>query len=241
MTDNLQKMIEEIYQVFSVYNLSNSIESCPCCVSDEHKKNLMEKPLRNLEEENLSRFAFKAVTTWGNISDYKHFFPRILELMISPKNEIDEYIVFSKLNYLEWRSWQDSEQKIIFEVLLQWWKEMTQNDAYKLISPDSLFFELGEFLGDYKILLDNWFYKENLYSIQCLVDFIMINYVSLRHNNSIFKIISKDAKEICSWMEAQEQFLEAYYLENMEIESELLNDISDLLFIMECEKKVMVE
>jgi len=53
------------------------MEGCPCCVSNEDKEKLHTKELRLLEESDISRYAFRALTTWGDIDDFKHYLPRI--------------------------------------------------------------------------------------------------------------------------------------------------------------------
>ncbi len=50
-----------------------------------------------LNEDDLSRFTGKAMTTWGNANDYKHFLPRIFELTAELKTPYEIWIAFDKL------------------------------------------------------------------------------------------------------------------------------------------------
>ena len=81
MTDELKESIENLYSTFSIYPLNSKMEGCPCCVSDADKEKIHSKQLRELEEEDLSRYVFKAMTTWGDTDDFKHYLPRIFELL----------------------------------------------------------------------------------------------------------------------------------------------------------------
>jgi hypothetical protein len=72
--------IERLYQVFSRYGRPRELEGCPCCTEPEEAAPLLRTPLRTIGAPELERYAFKALTTWGAIYDYKYFIPRILEL-----------------------------------------------------------------------------------------------------------------------------------------------------------------
>ncbi len=118
--------LETLYSVFSGYPLARKIKGCPCCVSDEDKTLLHIRPLRELTAEDLSRYAFKALTTWGTENDFKHFLPRLLELAADPydlSGEIDVEVLFGKLSYAKWRNWPLEEQQAVglyFSALWQW-------------------------------------------------------------------------------------------------------------------------
>lgn len=56
--------------VFARYPLRGTAEGCPCCVSAaDHAE---------VRSGNLRRYAFKALTTWGDEVDFKHFLPALL-------------------------------------------------------------------------------------------------------------------------------------------------------------------
>lgn len=73
--------IEQLCLAFVAHPLKAQIQACPCgCIAPEERLVLAEVGLRELSCEQLSRYAFKAMTTWGDGTDYRHFLPRILEL-----------------------------------------------------------------------------------------------------------------------------------------------------------------
>ena len=59
-----------------------TIEGCPCCVSGSDEDNIHSKQLRQLNGDDLSRYAFKAMTTWGDIEDFKYYLPGIFSAKI---------------------------------------------------------------------------------------------------------------------------------------------------------------
>jgi len=79
-TKELNASIEKLYATFARYPLRASMDACPCCVTDEDMGRLCSKELRGLEENDISLYAYKAMTTWGDVEDFKHFLPRIFEL-----------------------------------------------------------------------------------------------------------------------------------------------------------------
>ena len=89
MTERLKNSIEALYETFQRYLSNSNMNGSPVYGHlNEWNKELFSKPLRELDEDDLSRFAAKAITTWGNTNDYKHFLPRIFEaiLQIAPES-----------------------------------------------------------------------------------------------------------------------------------------------------------
>jgi len=113
-----------LYDVFSIYNIKGNLRgrSCECCVSDEEIRLLLSKPLGQLTENELGHFMRSAVSTFGDVEDYKHFLPRILELLYYPNEYfLEDFLIFEKLNYSEWETWSSKEIEAIenyFEALL---------------------------------------------------------------------------------------------------------------------------
>lgn len=81
MTSRLKNSIKELYETFEIYHSGPKMKGSPL-YHDLEKWNddLFSKPLNELNQDDLSRYTGKAMTTWGNANDYKHFLPRIFEL-----------------------------------------------------------------------------------------------------------------------------------------------------------------
>ncbi|MGH3376898.1 MAG: hypothetical protein ACRDP6_19390 [Actinoallomurus sp.] len=52
---------------------------CPHCVDQEEDRPLLDRPLRSLSPEALSRYAAKALSTWGGVEEFRYFAPRLIE------------------------------------------------------------------------------------------------------------------------------------------------------------------
>lgn len=153
MTDKLKIAIEDLYKIFAIYPLKSTMEGCPCCVSNSDKEQLHTKQLRQLEEKDLSRYAFKAMTTWGDTDDFKHYLPRIFELLSTTEFIVDTFVVLGKLDFGKWKTWATDEQKVINDFLLTWWTDMTKVKNY---FDKEAFIEIYKLLEDINPLLDRW-------------------------------------------------------------------------------------
>lgn len=101
------------YQAFAGYPLHDRVVGCPCCTGSDEV--LRRAPLDELTEEDLGRYAFKALTTWGSLADYKHFLPRILELSLRGGDEpgMDPLVIAGKLEMGRWHEWPAPERAAI--------------------------------------------------------------------------------------------------------------------------------
>jgi hypothetical protein len=112
----LKEAIASLYKVFEPYALRPHVHGCTHCVSDSDNACLHERPLRELTADQLEKFAYKALSTWGDINDFRHFLPRLMECLANQEHTIgaiDAEIVLGKLTYGEWLSWPESEKLAI--------------------------------------------------------------------------------------------------------------------------------
>ena len=231
MNQELEIAIKELYQTFSIYLLKGNIEGCPCCVSNSDKSNLHSKPLKNLIGEDLSRFTFKAMSIFGDVDDFKHFLPRILELSVNDELEVDEFIVFGKLDYGKWNDWPINEQESTRELLLQWWCLQVNNRAgFDLF----LFVEIAKELTDFSKMLACWKTAVDSIGFVNLVEFIEFHYSNLVYGLEEFKEWDKDQlKEFKMWIGLKSGLIENGFFHNESINKPLAKGASNALYILE--------
>lgn len=83
---------------------------------------LTSAPLRDLTPQKLDNFAGSALYTVGTELDYKHFLPRILELMVSAQGYgFDASLTARKLGYAHFKSWPADEIATVREVFRAAW------------------------------------------------------------------------------------------------------------------------
>jgi hypothetical protein len=80
---SLDEAAERLYDAFEDVPRPRRIEGCPHCVEPDEDMPLVSRPLRELSPQDLSRYAFKAMSTWGTEADFRYFAPRVLDLTAS--------------------------------------------------------------------------------------------------------------------------------------------------------------
>ncbi len=115
---NLKESINNLYEVFQSYTVLGNLRdrSCDCCVTDEEIKELLSKPLKEIQPDEIYHFMSSALTTYGDINDYKHFLPRILELTVD-YDFLTDFHCYEKLNHANWKFWKENEVEAISSFL----------------------------------------------------------------------------------------------------------------------------
>jgi len=231
MTNEFEIATENLYKTFSKYPFKSTIEGCPCCVSDSDKSTLHSKQLRELEDEDLSRYAFKAMTTWGDINDYKHYLPRIFELTAKRKLIVDTFVTLGKLEYGNWTEWDKQEQDSVVEFLNAWWKyDINSTKSFDL----DVLEELHKILKDLPSMLEQWNIDIRTQGFKNYVEFINYNYYGLFNKKCMFETISEsDVNFFLEWIKSGIDRLEKGYFKYEKEDSEFSESISNALYIVE--------
>jgi len=127
----LQDAIEGLYIAFAGYPLPENTMPCDCCHTPIAETLVHAETLRNLQWKHLKDYADDALTTWGDLDVFKHFLPRIFDLLLNSGEQRsgvpNPEIVFGKLRYGEWRLWLSEEQTAIEEMLQAVWEAVRSN------------------------------------------------------------------------------------------------------------------
>ena len=123
----LETAIEALYQTFAVYPLRPVIEGCPHCVSREDSDQIHVRPLRELTPGDVRYYAFKAMTTFGDVADFKHFLPRLLELLARELRSgetlgIDEEVIGGKIALAQYVTWPEAERAAVEQFFMAAWR-----------------------------------------------------------------------------------------------------------------------
>ena len=138
----LREAVEGLYETFQHYPLREWTEPCPCCHKDPGtERQLHSKPLRELEPKQLEEYAGDALAVWGTEDDFRHFLPRLFELVLrevedgTPLEDIlltDPHAVFLKLRWGSWKSWPASEQEAVSRYFRQLWADVIETPPEQL-------------------------------------------------------------------------------------------------------------
>lgn len=130
---DLREAIADVYRVFARYPMPSSLDASPVQDIDEIKKNLSSAPLERLSSDAIGLFAMCAMTTVGDVAEYKHFLPRIIDLACQGGHGqpgLDPELIASKLDYGDWRSWPAGEKAALDRVYDRAWGRA------RLLHPD---------------------------------------------------------------------------------------------------------
>lgn len=212
--------VENLYRVFAVYPRRKHVEGCPCCVNEEDRHVLETKSLRLLSSNDLGRYAFKAMTTWGDVDDFRHFLPRIFELLAGPDGiGYDAEVILGKLALGGWKQWPDQEQAAVRDYCHAVWNEILLGSA-SLLNPEGWLCGLGCAGEDLTRYLDAWADSQSEIAYEHLAEFIDSNQQSLnkhrRLTNSFWHNAPEAMERVCNWLVASKTHttLERIYLEN---------------------------
>ena len=231
MTRAFKIEIENLYKAFAKYPFKSSITGCSCCVSEKDKETLLSKRFKKLEDKELSRYAFKAMTTWGDVEDFKHYLPRILELTSLKKLHIDTFIILDKLNYGKWRTWKQSEIVAVEKFLKSWWKYEVNTKGYFDLE---LLFGIKNLIKDLPSLLEDWNLDLHSPGFKNYVDLIENHYYKLMLKDSTFENLSTwETKIFIQWIQKNAHLLEEGFFKFERIDKEFSHRISNTLYAYE--------
>ena len=216
----LVEVIQELYRAFKPYQVRRHPEGCPCCVSDADRSRLFSKPLAKLSEDDLGRFAWKALTTWGTVEDLKHFLPRLLELVAMDEcAPFEREALFGKLRLGAWTAWPQNEREPVENYLDAVWKDSLASEAGG-VWIDELLCGFGNAVDDLSPFLKVWTASRVGTGYSHLVTFIDWNSATLlkrRHlTNSFWSSADAQMSQVVDWLANPEtiRVLEEIFAEN---------------------------
>jgi hypothetical protein len=200
----LAEAIQKLYRAFKPIQVRRHPEGCPCCVSDADRKRLFSKPLAELSAEDLGRFAWKALTTWGTVEDLKHFLPRLLELVAMDEcAPFEREVLFGKLRLGAWTTWPESERGSVENYLDAVWKDCLASEAGS-VWLDELLCGLGNAVDDLNPFLEVWTTCRIGTGYSHFVAFLDWNSATLlkrRHlTNSFWSDAGKQMSQVIDWL-----------------------------------------
>lgn len=115
---DVRNAISALYERFARYPLPpSSSYSTHTTITEADARALRSRPLRDLTGRDLRKYSMKALTTWGDENEFRHYLPRLFELLAIEASWTDVSTLLGKLSTGRWRSWPASEQRAVEEYL----------------------------------------------------------------------------------------------------------------------------
>ncbi|GIM89595.1 hypothetical protein [Paractinoplanes toevensis] len=172
MRDDLDAAVAGLFQAFQDARLSEHVDYCDHCVDAEQVDALRVTPLRQLTPEQLGPFLFNAVTTWGDVAYFRHFLPRLLELVASGAMEDWSYSSFLPGPLARcWTDGTEEERGALSRFLSAWWSATVSHRDSPCRPQDVL--EVIDGCGmPAKLYLDAWSNNAGAAAVRHMADFI---------------------------------------------------------------------
>jgi hypothetical protein len=201
----LATAIDNLYRVFRGYR-PKQMAGCSCCTSDKEAARLVASDLRSLKAEELCRYSTKAMTTWGTVDDFKHFLPRLMEIVAREPMQWQIEIVLSKPAYAQWTQWPTRERQSLqafFDSL--WTKLLSEYPLHDYNRIGDYLCGIGQSVEDLSGYLEQWARDESLPAALHLADFITencpSNYKKPPHlANAFWEARSAQAQQVWKWL-----------------------------------------
>jgi len=157
MQPELHDLIDRCYAAFASYPPPRVLDASPARDAAAILATLTSAPLRELTAEQLGPYGGWAMTTVGDVTEYKHFLPRILELAIDaePWLGLDPPIIAGKLNYGGWPGWPAEERSPVSALFAAAWKHGLEQHPDEL-DPDVWLCGIAIIGGDLDAALAAW-------------------------------------------------------------------------------------
>ena len=169
--------IDAVYKVFAKYGKPRDFPACEHCMSKAEKRALLKPCLRELNADELTKYAADALFTVGSVLDFKYFLPRILELSVNdngwwPGPEM----VLAKLRLAEWDNWPENEKVVLVALLNEKFATLIKDSNVDGGDIDKWICGLGRCMDDITPYLDSLLEQA---SENTLLSFIESNHTAL--------------------------------------------------------------
>jgi hypothetical protein len=183
--------------------------------SEERRKRLYEKPLRELPDEALGAYYGIMPVDPNLVEDFKHFLPRILERIAlgALGRDYDHPIWMERLNIAEWNDWPEREKKAILRFFRSWWSYVLADASIKqFYVPDPhLLPDAHEVLSgflqldvDVMPLLDEWEGTASVSAGIHLAQFIDREARQIAKKGRIWHFPAPSDRDVAEWLASQE-------------------------------------
>jgi hypothetical protein len=223
----LDDIVQRAYDIFAPYIVQHPIHGSPISVTKQMQEKLATVLMRDATGDHLYRYLFKAMTTWGTDTDFKHYLPRFMELIVLDfQSLVWGEMVFKKLAYAQYEKWSLEEVQIIGEFIDTLWLYILEEYPSRTISHSDFF---SGFDGNVSRFIPIWESQLNKKSaILHLADYINheFNFVSYG------KDVTKSNTPELQWVKKPQfkQKIESLYFEMIDSEySDMLSYASQNL------------
>jgi len=205
MADALSVAIEDLYRKFKRFPRRSPFYRSPPLNPSDLRYPLYMKPLRELSPDELKRYSFSAMTTAGTLEDFKHFLPRICELIAWRQcGQIVVEVALCQLTCGKWTSWPASEREVVRTFLMTWWQHHLSTPVVDEYGGDPTLCAVAHAEDDLAEYLEYWRKEPSLTAALHLADLIDRNYSHLMKKgemaNAFWETLRPQQQQVIAWL-----------------------------------------
>jgi hypothetical protein len=186
----LEQSIADLYRVFERYPRPEQVYGSPISVSAEDIARLSGAgPLQSMSGAELSNYAFKALRTWGTLEDFKHYLPRLLELLsLGSDWLLYPELLLANLTSAKWFEWPLDEHEVIAQYLLALWQSAVLGKYLGCMRVSEFLKGLGSDVVELEPFLSYWKQQlacNDLAALRHLADFVYLSAAPLNKGKKL--------------------------------------------------------
>jgi hypothetical protein len=118
-----QAVVDALYDAFASYQLAPEIGYCAYCDDADYERAL-HGDLRSLPSNVVDKYIWDAIHHTGDEHDFKHFLPRVYELVASGElPTADPEMAIGRLAQAGWSEWPEPERQPVLRLLDAIWED----------------------------------------------------------------------------------------------------------------------
>ena len=129
----LRAAANALYQAFAPYPRPSKSHWSPYAgITEAAAARLQARPLRELAPADLDLYSRHALTVWGDDREYRHYLPRMLELLAVDPGWTDASLLVERLQAAPWSEWPEDERGAVvrfLDALWAWYLEQEPESA----------------------------------------------------------------------------------------------------------------
>jgi hypothetical protein len=220
-TADCASAVEALYTIFESYSLHANTRACPCCHTPADEGVLHAKPLRELSAKDLQMYTRDAILVWGSEADFKHFLPRIFELMTTVRDPMLDFTeppwVFAKLRLGHWENWAITEQEAVRHYFATAWHSFLRSDPDNngFTDSDDWICGIGQAEDDLRPYFALWEAEKSIEAVRHLCSLILDH-----------AFVQVDARAQNFWADRKTQWAQVRQWLSGDAVRQILNDAS---------------
>jgi hypothetical protein len=185
LPSSLRDAIDGLYRAFARYPQPATSDRSPYAnITDEVVAQLHAAPLRDLTPAQVERYSRHAMTTWGDEFEFRHYLPRVFELMALDPWWTEVSLLIGKLHDGRWLEWPEPERQSVLAFLDALWRWSLESNPH-VVRTGNILRGIGLAGLDLTAYIADWRRTRSATAVQQLAELILLEERELLEGGSV--------------------------------------------------------